>query len=111
MTSPPLRPSVQTASGFIERPRLLQKLRAVREHKLTLISAPPGYGKTTIAAQFARQVRFPLAWHTVEERERDVPNLHAQAITALSFIAPGIQQLPPTYGYTPGELAAVIAEY
>src|SRR5439155_13070009 len=28
-----------------------------------------------------------------------------------SFIAPEIQQLPPTYGYTPGELAAVIAEY
>ncbi len=106
-----LRPSTQTAPGIIERPRLLQKLRAVREYKLTLISAPPGYGKTTVAAQFARQSSYPVAWHTVEERERDVPNLHAQALAALSVIAPGIQQLPPTYGYTPGELASVIAEY
>lgn len=99
------------ASGIIERPRLLEKLQGALDHKLTLISAPPGYGKTTLAAQFARESPFLAAWHAVEERERDVPNLHSQAVTALSYIAPGIETLVPSPGYTAAELASLVTNY
>jgi LuxR family maltose regulon positive regulatory protein len=99
------------AFGLIDRPRLLDKLRAVLDHKLTLISAPPGYGKTTVAAQFVRQVSCPVAWHTVEERERDIPNLWAQTLTALEPIAPDIQTLEMPHGYAPNELAALITDF
>ncbi len=98
-------------SGVINRPRLLNRLRAAVDHKLTLICAPPGYGKTTIAAQFAVQTPHVVAWHTLNERERDIPNLYNQALTTLAHVAPGIQNLAPVPGYTPSELATLIADY
>lgn len=111
-SSTPFERQAQVGQGFgiIDRPRLLNKLRSVQDYKLTLISAPPGYGKTTLAAQFVRQSPYPVAWHTIEERERDVTNLHAQSLAALSRIVPSIkkQAVPP--GYAPAELATLIAD-
>ena len=62
-------------AGIIERPRLLAKLEAALRVRVTLISAPPGYGKTTLAAQFVQHMPHPVAWHALEERERDLRNL------------------------------------
>lgn len=98
-------------SGAISRPRLLAKLYQALEHKLTLICAPPGYGKTTIAAQFASQITYPVAWHALEERERDLPNLYTQTLQALAHVAPGIDKLAPTPGFTPGELATLLVDH
>lgn len=113
MLSTPLQREARIpfASGIIDRPRLLAKLRAVTEHKLTLICAPPGYGKTTLAAQFAHETAYPVAWHTVEERDRDVPNLFNQCLSALEYVAPGIQSLTPIPGDTPSELATLVTDY
>ncbi len=68
-------------SGVIDRPRRLDKLKRASEHRLTLISAPPGYGKTTLVAQFAHRSPYLVAWHTLEDRERDVPNLYLQSLS------------------------------
>src|SRR5579859_2471903 len=84
------RQIAKTSPIIINRPRLLSKLQGVLDHKLTLISAPPGYGKTTLVAQFVQQVSCPVAWHTIDERERDVPNLHRHCSIALSEIVPNI---------------------
>ena len=35
-------------SGAISRPRLVERLRAGKGRSLTLVSAPAGYGKTTL---------------------------------------------------------------
>ena len=99
------------SSGIINRPRLIDKLHAAIEYKLTLISAPPGYGKTTLASQYVRQARCPVAWQTVEERDRDLPNLYNRCIAALEAIAPGIRRLPSPHGYPPNELAALVTDY
>ena len=98
-------------SGVIERPRLLAQLQAASAHKLTLICAPPGYGKTTIAAQFARSAPISVAWHALEERARDVPNFYYQMIQVLEEFVPGIQRLTTSPGFRPSELAALIADY
>lgn len=98
-------------TGLINRPRLLEKLREALNYRLTLISAPPGYGKTTLAAQFARQMECPLVWHTIEERERDVPNLHMRSLSILNTVVPGIKALAPGRGFAPGELAGLIADH
>ncbi len=97
--------------GAIERPRLLQRMSAALEHKLTLVSAPPGYGKTTIASQFAYQIPHPVVWHIIEERERDVPNLYHHALAALEQVVPITQSPREVQNYTPAELAAVIADH
>ncbi|HML20738.1 MAG TPA: tetratricopeptide repeat protein [Aggregatilinea sp.] len=99
-------------SGVIQRPVLLERLQAVGDHKLTLVCAPPGYGKSTIVAQFAYQSSYVAAWQTIEERDRDVPNLYRQSLAALETVAAGIQDLPADpVGYTPGELSGLIADY
>jgi len=102
---------VNSGAGVIERPRLIEKLNQATEHKLTLISAPPGYGKTTLATQFMRQARLPVLWHTIEPSQRDVPILHQRALTILEPLASGIQNLPTAYGNPPVELATQIVDY
>jgi len=42
---------------FVERPRLLDRLDEALEHRVTLLSAPPGFGKTTLVAQWLEQRR------------------------------------------------------
>jgi ATP/maltotriose-dependent transcriptional regulator MalT/DNA-binding SARP family transcriptional activator len=105
-------PNANPNSGLIDRPRLLNKLQRALEHRLTLISAPPGYGKTTLAAQFARQAPYPVVWHTLDESQRDLPVLYQRALSLLEPIAPGIQSLPAPYGgYQASELAGLIIAY
>lgn len=113
MTSAIVRHDTQIpyVSGVIERPNLLAQLQAAASHKLTLICAPAGYGKTTIAAQFARRSSIPIVWHALEERARDVPHFYHQATAALEECVPGIQALSAPPGYSPGELAALMADY
>src|SRR3954454_540741 len=100
MISPPPN-SVKNprGSGMIDRPRLLEKLEGAWEHRLTLVSAPPGYGKTTLVGQFANQQRGPVIWHGIEERERDVPYLYTHCLAALEPVVPGIKHLVSPYGY------------
>ena len=51
---PPLRRTV------IQRPPLMALLDAGSEVPLTLVSAPAGFGKTTLLAAWARRGRMPL---------------------------------------------------
>jgi LuxR family maltose regulon positive regulatory protein len=104
-------PQIPRTFGIIDRPRLMGRLRAVADHKVTVLSAPPGYGKTTIVAQFAQESPYPVVWHTIEERERDVPNLFAQSVAVLSSVLPDIDQLQPGYRASPAELATLVADY
>ena len=102
---------IPRVSGVIARPRLLTLLQGALEHKLTLVCAPPGYGKTTLTAQFAAQTLQPVAWHTVEERERDLPNLLSHALEALEPTVPHIGSILSSPGYAASESAALIADY
>lgn len=100
-----------TGPRLVDRPRLIAKLSQVVQHRLTLISAPPGYGKTTLASQFINQSPLPLVWHTIDPSQRDVPILHHRALSILDRLAPGIQELPQSYGFPPYELATHLTEY
>src|SRR5215216_1138870 len=51
---PPPRPNV------VLRPRLIARLNAGLQHKLTLISAPAGFGKTTLVSSWIYDLRFAI---------------------------------------------------
>jgi LuxR family transcriptional regulator, maltose regulon positive regulatory protein len=62
------------APGVIARPRLLQALWSATTHRLTLVDAPLGYGKTTVVADWwrlATRSDQTVAWLTVEDPEND----------------------------------------
>jgi LuxR family maltose regulon positive regulatory protein len=73
---PKLHPPRPTAS-LLSRERLLARLDEGISHKLTLVQAPAGFGKTTlvsewIVAHHAREVRSsPIAWITLDANEND----------------------------------------
>jgi len=55
----------------LSRPGLIRQLEAVLSKKLALVSAPPGYGKTTLLALFAHEASLPLAWYQLAPSDND----------------------------------------
>ena len=105
------RSQLPYVSGIVQRPRLLHKIQLALEHKLTLICAPPGYGKSTLTAQFVQSQSYPFAWHSVEERQRDISNLQSQTTASLKYLVPDVQTLANIPGYSASELAAALANH
>src|SRR4030042_5538809 len=71
--------------GELERLRLLEAIQGNIFRKLTLLCAAPGYGKSTLAAQFARSSDFPVAWLQLDESDRDASVFCADILQALTF--------------------------
>jgi ATP/maltotriose-dependent transcriptional regulator MalT/DNA-binding SARP family transcriptional activator len=55
----------------LERPRLLDWLRAKIHGRVILILADAGYGKTTLLADFSRRIRTRTLWYRLDDDDRD----------------------------------------
>ncbi len=77
-------------SRLVERSRLLDTLLAGLSGKLTLISAPAGSGKTTLAGDLARQVKQPVAWLSLDAGDDDPARLMAGLIAAFKLADAGV---------------------
>ena len=55
----------------LERPRLLDWLRAKIHGRVVLVLADAGYGKTTLLADFARRSRLRTLWYRLDDEDRD----------------------------------------
>src|SRR4051794_33267140 len=64
LTAPPVR------SGMVKRDRLLRQLLGSDPGVVSLV-APPGYGKTTLLAQWAAAERGPVVWLTIDDQDND----------------------------------------
>ena len=78
---PRLRPQV------ISRPRLIERLNEGRHRKLTLISAPAGFGKTTLVSAWVKGIERATAWLSLDEGEKDPTRFLTYLIVALQTIA------------------------
>lgn len=81
---PPLRPDV------VSRPRLLERLNEGLHRKLTLISAPAGFGKTTLVSSWVALIDRQVAWLSLGAGENDPTLFLTYLVTALQTIAPTI---------------------
>ncbi len=77
-------------SGFIPRPWLLERIHAGMERKLTLISAPTGFGKTALVEQWAAGCRGKIAWLSLDENDNDPTRFWRYIVAALQTIQPGL---------------------
>ena len=62
----------RAAAPLVARPRLLHVLSAGLSRRLTLVSAPAGYGKTTLVNQWLDTVDLPWAWIALDEHDSDM---------------------------------------
>jgi LuxR family maltose regulon positive regulatory protein len=91
----------------VARPRLVEKLTAGMRGPLTLISAPVGYGKTTLMSEWHNESGsdFPAAWLSLDSNDNDLERFLKYLTAALESVKPGIgsntasllssPQLPP----------------
>ena len=68
-------------SDLISRARLLERLHAGLSGNITLISAPAGFGKTTLIAQWIQSIDRPTAWLSLDEHDNE-PRAFVQSLTA-----------------------------
>jgi LuxR family maltose regulon positive regulatory protein len=92
---PPPRPQA------VRRPRLIERLNAALQHKVTLISAPAGYGKTTLVSEWIYQkdeageaALHPscVAWLSLDENDNDPLRFLTYLVAALQTLAPNLGQ-------------------
>ena len=91
---PPIRPEL------VSRPRLIEQLNAGLHRKLTLISAPAGFGKTTLLSEWVAGCERPVAWLSLDEGDNDL-------VCFLTYLVAALQTIESNVGK--GVLAALQA--
>ena len=88
------------------RHNLIERLNeSSRSQGVTLISAPAGFGKTTLASEWAAGSKQPVAWLSLDDGDNDLARFLIYLVAALRTVAPTIgeallgalqsPQLPP----------------
>lgn len=92
---------------LVPRPRLIERMNESlsSRHKLTVISAPAGFGKTTLVREWIVNCERPVAWLSLDEGDNENTRFLTYLIAALQTIVPNIgaealrmvqsAQLPP----------------
>jgi LuxR family maltose regulon positive regulatory protein len=75
--------------ALVARPRLTERLDRGAESALTLVSAPAGFGKTTLLAEWLAGGRM-AAWLSLDARDNDPAVFWAYVVAAVRSVAPGI---------------------
>ena len=82
---PPIR------SKQIARPRLFDLINGGLDRSLILVSAPAGYGKTTLVSSWLKETKIPAAWLSLDSSDNDPIRFLQYLLAALMPIAPGIE--------------------
>jgi LuxR family maltose regulon positive regulatory protein len=77
---PPVRPQA------VSRPRLVERLSVKSACKLALVSAPAGFGKTTLVREWIQQVGRPAAWLSLDRDDNDPIRFWRYVIAALQTV-------------------------
>jgi LuxR family maltose regulon positive regulatory protein len=93
---------------LVVRPTLIAALAAALTHGLTIVSAPAGYGKTTLVSHWLRVAGLPSAWISLDEGDNDPVRFLHYFLVALGRIIPtikpdllGMLQGPPPASFDP----------
>jgi LuxR family maltose regulon positive regulatory protein len=100
--------------GLVARPRLIERIRRGAESKLTLISAPAGFGKTTLLTEWlasASAGERPAAWLSLDPSDDQPTSFWTYLITALQTVVPGVgaSSLSSLQGQQPPPIETVLA--
>lgn len=92
-------------SNLVSRPRLIERLDGGLHHKLVLISAPAGFGKSTLLSSWVAQIETSLvAWLSLDEGDNDLTRFLTYFIAALQTIERNIGQGALGFLQSPGPI-------
>ena len=80
----------QAAREFVPRPHLTARLEEGLKRKLTLVSAPAGFGKSTLVADWLAQTDRPAAWLSLDAGDNDPARFWAYLIAAVQTVYPDV---------------------
>jgi LuxR family maltose regulon positive regulatory protein len=80
-----------TSQNIVHRQELFEKLNIGLSRKLILISAPAGFGKTTLLSDWIKQKEIPTVWFSLDKGDND-------PVEFLNYIISGIQGINATFG-------------
>src|SRR4051794_6612423 len=89
--APALRPST------LSRQRLLDQLTEATSHRLTLLIAEAGYGKTTLLADFARSANARVMWYRLDTTD-------AEIVEWTNYLLAAIREFDPSFGASTADL-------
>jgi LuxR family maltose regulon positive regulatory protein len=100
----------QLRQPFVSRPHLIEKLNQGLHRKLTLISAPAGFGKTTLVSEWISGRERPSAWLSLDENDAEPVRFLTYLVIALQRVAPEIGKavLPGLQSLQPPPTASVL---
>ena len=77
----------------VQRARLINALeRGTLHYKVVLLSAPAGYGKTTLLSQWAFASRCPVAWLSLNEEDNDLERFLRYLLAGWETVQPGVSE-------------------
>lgn len=77
-------------SDLILRPRLIDALNEGLHRKLTLLSAPAGFGKSTLTSEWVAAGRRPNAWLSLDKGDNELIRFLAYVVAAMQTISPNL---------------------
>jgi LuxR family maltose regulon positive regulatory protein len=77
-------------SKAVLRPRLVERLNEGLQRKLVLVSAPAGFGKTTLVSEWVAGCGRPVAWLSLDEGDNDPARFLTYLVAALQTISTDI---------------------
>lgn len=79
-------------ADWVPRPQLLERLQQQRQRPLTLVSAPAGFGKSTLLSAWVEHCEWRSAWLSLDDGDNDLA-------TFLSYFLAAVQTLFPAIGH------------
>jgi len=73
---------------MVHRPRLTKWLKQCQRRPLTLVSAPAGYGKSTLLSCWLSSADCPTAWVSLDEHDSKLGNFLSYFLAAIEMIFP-----------------------
>jgi ATP/maltotriose-dependent transcriptional regulator MalT len=80
-----------SGTNLVHRPKLFEILNEGLQRKLILISAPAGFGKTTLLSDWIEQSKIPTAWISLDKRDNDPAEF-------MDYIIAGIRNIKSDFG-------------
>jgi len=80
---------LQLTPGLIDRERLIRQMNRALEVPLTLVSAPAGYDKSVLVAQWAAQLDSPIAWLSLDAGDSEPRAFLQYFLAAVDTVSPG----------------------